>query len=122
MASYLTRLGYSVIPANDTDEAWEKVGAAPGELTVAVFDATVGGGDTTENLALRLLRANPSLGVIVTSGYPVEMAALQAGAPGRLAFLHKPFGPEHLVEAVRRMIGSQEEEIRPSEGSPGDRS
>ena len=37
--------------------------------------------------------------------------ALQAAAPGRVAFLHKPFTPEMLAAAIRRMLAAQEESL-----------
>ena len=64
-----------------------------------------------EELALRILAGNPSVSVIAASGYPVDMTALEAAAPGRVMFLHKPFTAEMLVDAVRRMIGSEEKDV-----------
>ena len=58
-----------------------------------------------------MLAAGPRLRVIAVSGYPVDMAPLQAAAPGRVMFLHKPFTPEMLGGAVRRMIATQEEDV-----------
>ena len=49
-----------------------------------------------EDLAARMLAANPRLCVIAASGYPVDMSRLEAAAPGRVMFLHKPFSPEML--------------------------
>ena len=60
------------------------------------------------DLASQLLMVTPRLCVIAASGYPVDMTLLEAAAPGRVAFLHKPFAPEMLANAVRRMIGTQE--------------
>ena len=84
--------------------------AAPPAFALAVLDATMSGiplGD----LAARMLAANPRLCVIAASGYPVDMASLEAAAPGRVMFLHKPFSPEMLGNAVRRMIATQEEDV-----------
>ena len=51
------------------------------------------------------------MSVIAASGYPVVMNALEAAAPGRVMFLHKPFTSEMLVDAVRRMLGPEEENV-----------
>ena len=32
-------------------------------------------------------------------------------APGRVEFLHKPFSPEMLAKAVRRLLASKEENV-----------
>jgi FixJ family two-component response regulator len=64
-----------------------------------------------EDLAARMLAAHPRMCVIAASGYPVDVAILQAAAPGRVMFLQKPFTPEMLGSAVRRMIATQEEGV-----------
>jgi len=110
MSMYLGRRGYGVTTADSTDHAWSEVEAAPSEFAVAVLDATMAGLSMQE-LALRLLDASPSLCVIAASGYPVDMTAMESAAPGRVLFLHKPFAPEMLADAVRRMIASQEENL-----------
>jgi DNA-binding NtrC family response regulator len=107
MSMYLGRLGYSVAEANSTDQAWRQAAAAPTAFAVAVIDATMAG-MSMEELATRLLGANPALRVLAASGYPVDMTSLEATAPGRVAFLQKPFTPEMLAAAVRRMLAAQE--------------
>jgi CheY-like chemotaxis protein len=49
--------------------------------------------------------------LLVASGYPVDISGMEAAAPGRVAFLHKPFSPEMLAAVLRRMIGAQEEKL-----------
>lgn len=105
MKVYLSRLGYSVTTAETTGQAWAEVMAAPAEFAVAVLDATMAG-MTMEDLALRMLKAHPALRVIATSGYPVDMTAMETAAPGRVTFLPKPFTPEMLASAVRRMLAA----------------
>ena len=61
------------------------------------------------DLALRMLRASPILRVVGVSGYPVDISALLAEAPGRVAFLPKPFSPEMLASLVERMLGEEED-------------
>ena len=108
MSVYLGRLGYSVATSSSTDHAWSQVEAAPTDFAVAVLDATMDGMSMDE-LATRILGANPALCVLAASGYPVDTTFLEAAAPGRVAFLHKPFTPEMLAAAVRRMLAPQEE-------------
>jgi len=110
MSLYLGRLGFQVSTADTTENAWGQVQAAPADFAVAVLDATMAG-MAMEELAARLLAANSSLCVLAASGYPVDMSALVAANPGRVAFLHKPFTPEMLAAAVRRMLGPQEEKL-----------
>jgi len=108
MSVYLGRLGYSVTTVGSTDEAWTAMERAPMDFDVAVLDATMAG-MTMRDLAARILDANPSIRVLAASGYPVDMTPFESVAPGRTAFLHKPFTPEMLAAAVRRMLAAQEE-------------
>ena len=107
LTAYLSRLGLPVVAVSSTEKAWAAAEASPGAFAVAVLDATLKG-IAMEDLATRMLSANPRLCVIAVSGYPVDIAGLQAAAPDRVMFLHKPFTAEMLGNAVRRMIGSQE--------------
>jgi two-component system, cell cycle sensor histidine kinase and response regulator CckA len=110
MSLYLGRLGYSVETADTTAQAWKSADGAQPEFSAAVLDASMAG-MSMQDLALRMLRACPSLRVIATSGYPVDMAAVETAAPGRVMFLPKPFTPEMLASAVRRMLAAQEEAL-----------
>ena len=110
MGVYLGRLGYSVTLANTTEQAWAEVEAAPSGYAIAVLDGSMPG-LSMEELALKMLRANPSLCVVAASGYAVDTTAMEAAAPGRVAVLQKPFAPEMLAAAVRRMLAAQEEKL-----------
>jgi len=110
MSLYLGRLGYKVTTADTTGKAWELVEADPSAFSVAVLDGSMAGMSMQE-LGSRMLRANPSLCVLTASGYPVDMTALSAQAPGRVAFLLKPFTPESLATAVRRLLATEKEEL-----------
>ena len=107
---YLGRLGYAVVTAASTEMAWAEVAAAPHAFALAVLDATMSG-IRLEDLAARILAADPRVCVIAASGYPVNIATLLAAAPGRVMFLPKPFSPEMLGSAVRRLIATQEEDV-----------
>jgi DNA-binding NtrC family response regulator len=110
MGAYLGRLGYSVTLANSTEKAWAEVEAAPSGYDIAVLDGSMPG-LSMEDLALKILRANPSLCVVAASGYAMDTSAVEAAAPGRVAVLQKPFAPEMLVAVVRRMLAAQEEDL-----------
>jgi DNA-binding NtrC family response regulator len=110
MGVYLGRLGYSVTLANSTEKAWAEVEASPSGYDIAVLDGSMPG-LSMEDLALRMLRADPSLCVVAASGYSLDTTAIEAAAPGRVAVLRKPFAPEMLAAAVRRMLAAQEENL-----------
>jgi DNA-binding NtrC family response regulator len=108
MSVYLKRLGYGVVTASTADEAMNAIKAQPGGFAVAVVDASLAGSGL-EDLATQMLMVTPRLCLIAASGYPVDMTLLEAATPGRVTFLHKPFAPEALASAVRRMLATQEE-------------
>jgi len=109
MSVYLRRLGFAATAANTLAKAWEHLKRNPGRFAVVVLDA--GMADTgIDDLVLELLAFHPSLRVVVNSGYPVDMSVLRQAAPERVEFLHKPFSPDMLVAALRRMLGPQEAE------------
>jgi DNA-binding NtrC family response regulator len=114
VSTYLSRLGYAVTTANTTEKAWTEMQAAlageKGRYAVAVLDATMSGLPMVE-LADRMLKACDSLRVLTSSGYPVDVTALEEAAPGRVGFLHKPYTPEMLAATVRRMLAPQEENV-----------
>ena len=110
LSLYLGRLGYPVTTAETTDAAWKLVEADPAAFTVALLDGSMPG-MSMDDLALRMLQANPAMRVLAASGYPVDMTVLSAAAPGRVAFLQKPFTPEMLAAALRGLLGAQEEKL-----------
>ena len=110
MAVYLGRLGYSVTTANTTEKAWAELEAAPDAFAVTVLDATMPGVGLPD-LALKMLSASPWVRILVASGYPMDLSALAAQAPGRIEFLQKPFTPEMLAATVRRMLGPETEKV-----------
>jgi DNA-binding NtrC family response regulator len=110
MSMYLERKGYCVTVAGSAAKARSALAAAPGRYEVVVVDATLPG-TTLAEFASEILLAEPAARVLAASGYPVDMSGLEAAAPGRVAFLHKPFSPEMLVTVVRRLLGTEEESL-----------
>src|SRR5262245_48899531 len=100
MKIYLLRLGCPVMAAGSAEQAWQMFAESADEFSVAVVDGTLSG---LKDLATRMLAANSQMGVIACSGYPVDMAAIEASAPGRVGFLPKPFTSDELTAAVGRM-------------------
>jgi two-component system, cell cycle sensor histidine kinase and response regulator CckA len=110
MGVYLGRRGFDVTTVGATDEAWDLFSAGPHAFAVAVIDATMAG-MRMEELARRMLDANSTIRIVAASGYPVNVEALAARAPGRVAFLQKPFSPELLASTVRRMLAPEKESL-----------
>jgi DNA-binding response OmpR family regulator len=105
MSLFLGRKGFSVAVAGSASLARRELTSG---YDVAVVDATLR--DTSLfTFGTEILNAYPGTRLLAASGYPVDMSGLEAVAPGRVAFLHKPFSPEMLLAAVRRLLGAQEE-------------
>jgi DNA-binding NtrC family response regulator len=107
MGVYLKRVGYDAALFESSDRAWTAVQDAAGDYAGAVLDATLRG-MTTQDLALKLLAANPSICVVVASGYPVDMSTVEAAGPGRVSFVQKPFTADTLVRTLRKMLDAQD--------------
>lgn len=108
MSLYLTRKGFKVAVAGSAPKAHAELAGAPDGFDVIVLDATIAG-ITPVEFGGEVLGKDANLRLLVASGYPVDMSGLEAAAPGRVAFLHKPFPPEMLAAAVRRLLGTEEE-------------
>jgi DNA-binding response OmpR family regulator len=104
MTVYLSRLGYRVVSCNRAEEAWKLVQATPSDYSVALVDLTMPGMPGDE-LVRRILKCDPSVYLIVASGYPLEMSGVEALDGGRISFLHKPFSPKELAGAVGMRLG-----------------
>jgi two-component system, cell cycle sensor histidine kinase and response regulator CckA len=104
MSKFLERAGYQVTASRATEEAWFLMKDCPSKFDAAVLDGTMSGASMSmKDLAVKMLEANPALRVVVTSGYPTDLSDLEAVAPGRAAFVLKPFTPEMLISALKRM-------------------
>jgi two-component system cell cycle sensor histidine kinase/response regulator CckA len=109
MSTFLQRMGYSVTTCATTEQAWAEIQARPDGFDIAVLDGSMEG-LSMEALARQMLEANRAMRVLGASGYPVDMSALEAAAPGRVAFLLKPFTPQMLAASLRRMLAAKKEE------------
>src|SRR5262245_493745 len=100
ISNYLRRMGYNVVASSSSESAWDSLQQSPHEFAVSVIDGSISGSGQ-EDLAVRLLSASPRLCLIVSSGYPWDMTAVKAVAPGRATFLPKPYTSDMLQAAVR---------------------
>ena len=110
MSVYLGRKGYRVTVAANAPQARELLAPDPGAFAIVVLDATLAGTNLTE-LGGEILQGSLNVKVLAASGYPTEVSELEAAAPGRVSFLLKPFSPEMLAAAVRRLLGAEEKDV-----------
>jgi DNA-binding NtrC family response regulator len=110
ITAYLRRLGYAVSAVPTPAQACAEMEADPSGFICAVVDATMDG-MPVEELGRKLLGASAGLRLLVASGFPIDVSALETAAPGRVAFLHKPFTPEMLANTMRRLLGPKEQSV-----------
>jgi DNA-binding NtrC family response regulator len=103
-SKYLTRLGYLVVPYRSAEEAWRQFESPAANYSLAVIDLSLPG-LSGEQLSGMMLRSKPDFRLILMSGYPFDTHRLIEAGPDRMAFLHKPFTPAMLAEAVNRLVG-----------------
>ena len=101
MSQALSELGYRVLEsANgaETLKVWEQHRL---EISLLLTDLVMPGGMTGKDLAERLLRDNPQLKVIYTSGYSVEVVSRDFPLEEGVNFLAKPFRSRQLAQTLR---------------------
>ncbi len=100
LARILRGLGYRVVEAADGLQALELWQVHRHEIRLLFTDMVMPGGVDGRELAERLLAEEPSLQVILASGYSLELA--REGLPEeRCAFLAKPYDKQVVAEMVR---------------------
>jgi len=100
----LTLLGYRVLEAVNGVEALKIWELRHDEIHLLLTDLVMPGGMTGMDLAGRLLRENPKLKVIYTSGYSAEVAGKNFPLEEGVNFLTKPFAAHKLAQVVRNCL------------------
>src|SRR5260370_9029702 len=100
----LTALGYSILVARDGREAIEKFEANPRKISLVVLDVVMPRLDGPG--ALEQIRGiNPSIPVILTSGYSEESEMLSSlVSRGAALLLHNPYPPKDLARKIRDIL------------------
>jgi len=101
----LERVGYTVLPAGNAEEALQASRGWSKQIDVLVTDVVMPGMHGPE-LAHRLGRERPAMGVLYISGYAEDAVAGggEFATPG--GFLAKPFTADGLARAVRRAVAA----------------
>lgn len=102
----LRRLGYRVIEAVDGGEALKIWSQQRSEIHLLLTDLVMPGGMTGKELGERILKDNPKLKVIYSSGYSLELADKDFLLQSGVNFLTKPFQIAELGRAIRTQLDS----------------
>jgi two-component system, cell cycle sensor histidine kinase and response regulator CckA len=104
MERFLSSLGYAVEASRSAESAWSVFSQDPGRFSAAIIDLTLPGASGSD-LVRKTLEAAPQLKVLICSGYPADLESFTPKQRGRISFLHKPFLPKMLAEAVADLTG-----------------
>jgi len=100
MGTYLSRLGYLVDACHSAAEAWALVRDGRRPYALALVDLNMSGMRGGE-LTRLILDSNASTRVVVASGYPAGWYRADPLDGDRVSFLHKPFAPKELADALQ---------------------
>ena len=97
----LSQLGYSVLEAANGNEALEIWQYQRYVIQLLLTDMVMPGGISGRELAERMLKENPKLKVIYSSGYTAEVSESDFPLEEGINFLHKPYEAHKLALTVR---------------------
>jgi PAS domain S-box-containing protein len=100
----LSQLGYRVLEAINGNEALEVWKQNRDRIHLLLTDLVMPGGMTGKDLGKRLLKENPRLKVIYTSGYSAKVADGNFPWEDGVNFLTKPFNAQKLAQTVRQNL------------------
>ena len=104
----LQRYGYEVLNASNGHEALEVWEHHKDEVDLLLTDMVMPEGMTGLELAERIREDAPTLKVIFTSGYSVDLMGAKAGELKEgLNFLQKPYRPQTLAQTVRNCLDAK---------------
>jgi two-component system, cell cycle sensor histidine kinase and response regulator CckA len=101
----LEALGYSVLIARSGREAISIFEKNMGTIDLVILDVIMPdmGGEETFN---SLIKLNPSVSVVLSSGYSLEGSTRKILAQGCKSFIQKPFTINTLSQKLREVLGS----------------
>ena len=102
----LQRLGHRVVQAKDGPEALALWPQHRKEIDLLFTDMVMPGGMTGRELADRLLRENPRMHVIYTTGYSMDLSDSGMNLIEGMNCLFKPYDATMLVRAVKKIFAN----------------
>jgi two-component system, cell cycle sensor histidine kinase and response regulator CckA len=105
LESYLRGLGYAPVACESSVDAWERFERQPSGFSVVVVDLKMPD-ISGQELSARMLDLNPSVRLVVSSGYPFDVSSIPAPDPNQVEFLQKPYSPSMLARTLDRLLGN----------------
>ena len=106
----LRSAGYSVLMAKSAEEGLRTYDLGSGEIELLVTDVILPGEDGRE-LARKLRRRDPSLRILLITGYAEQMVKSES-KPEFGRWLPKPFSARTLLQRVREVLDGQGSDLQ----------
>jgi len=103
-AKRLRNLGYDVLEAADAEQALVLWGKHHHEIKLLLTDVVMPGSMSGLDLAKQLRKKSSNLGLVVVSGYTVEMLDFEGQGVEGLLFLPKPYEFAVLVKSINQAL------------------
>lgn len=107
LENHLKRLGYEVASYSDPAAAFTAFQSTEPRFNLVIADMTMPG-MSGEELLTRILELDGNVQALLCSGYPDAGSHLRETLRERVAFLHKPFLPKMLSDAVAQLLSPGE--------------
>jgi CheY-like chemotaxis protein len=104
LSTMLRRQGYRVIEARNGEAALELWPGVRSEVDLLLTDMIMPQGVSGHDLAQRLAAEKPQLKIIYSSGYSSDVFRGDVVLPQGVAFLHKPYRAEVLLQTIRHSL------------------
>jgi PAS domain S-box-containing protein len=101
----LRTLGYEVVEASDGHEAVEQFMVDPKRFLVVLLDLTMPRLDGAQ-VFTEIRRANPTVPVVLMSGYSEQEATAHFSGKGLAGFVQKPFDMAKLQQAIKAALAA----------------
>ncbi len=103
----LEKRGFEVLVTTNPLQAIKMFQARRGDIDLLITDIVMPEMEGTR-LAGKIVEMDPELPVLFMSGFVTEDEVDQAASISQFAFIRKPFRPATLVQAVRKMLTTEE--------------
>lgn len=103
LADYLSSVGYRVLKAENSEEAFEILASKP-NLDLMVTDYRLPGGVSGVMIAEPAVKMRPDLKVIFISAYPQEIRECNSTIARTAPILAKPFDLDSLQEEIQKLL------------------
>jgi signal transduction histidine kinase/CheY-like chemotaxis protein len=102
--SILEGYGYEVVEAGNAGMALDRWREYGNRISLVLTDIVIPGGSNGPDLAKKFRAEKPSLRIIFSSGYSVDVVGKDFELSEGVNFLQKPYSPHRLAQTVREVL------------------